>query len=223
MKILRSLTLVIWAASSSITFASVSATQVEVRISEAKNSMNILMSTNDASIPRDLFNSAQCVANLQIYKAGFVFGGEGGHGVASCRDGTGRFGAPVFVDLLGGSWGLQIGLESVDLTLVFTNSNAKESLMANSFKLGAEAGLTVGPLGRDLSAATNYKLTDTIYSYSTAKGLFAGLTLEGSILTPDHSYDTYVYGKESPKEIINTTYGFLPIITLPYINSLNQY
>jgi SH3 domain-containing YSC84-like protein 1 len=202
--------------------AAIRASDVQHRVDEAVTSFQDLMSVPEKGIPRQLMQAAKCVATINVYKAGFGLGGEGGVGLASCRNEDGAWGAPFFVNMGGASFGFQLGVEKVDLTLVFTNRNARGNLTSTNFKLGGDVGLTAGPLGRDLSAGTNYNLEDAIYSYSSSKGLFGGLTLEGSLLFQDRDYDTFVYGNVAPKAISDLAPSQIPASVEAYVDVLTH-
>lgn len=198
-------------------------TSIQSTISDDTAALDDLMAKPENSIPRDLVHAAQCIASLHVIKAGFIWGGRGGHGVVSCRNSSNEWSAPVFVDIAAASWGLQIGVEVVDLTLVFTNRDAQRSFDHGNLTLDAAGGLTVGPVGRDLSGGTNFKLVDTIYSYSRARGLYVGADIEGSYLTPDSDYNSLVYGTETPAEIFTGATTNTPTIVQPYVDALNRY
>jgi SH3 domain-containing YSC84-like protein 1 len=204
-------------------FASVAPADISHRVGETVNSLQELLAVPEKAIPTDLMQAATCVATINVYKGGLGLGAAGGSGMASCREASGAWGAPFFINMTAVSFGFQIGFEKVDLTLVFTNKNAREDLTSTNFKLGGDVGLTVGPVGRDLSAGTNYSLKDTIYSYSTTKGLFGGLTLDGSLLFADGNYDVFVYGNATPTQIIEMTPHQTPASVVAFTNALNQY
>jgi lipid-binding SYLF domain-containing protein len=127
-------------------------------------------------------------------RAGFVFGGMRGRGVISVRNG-GRWSAPAFLTLTGGSFGLQIGGQAADLVLVFLNRRGIESLVRNQFKVGADAAVAAGPVGRDAQAATDVQLRAEILSYSRARGVFAGVTISGSTVRQDRDAQERFYGR----------------------------
>lgn len=195
---------------------------VQKTINENTSALDELMSKPEESIPTDLLHAAKCVASLHIIKAGFIWGGRAGRGVVSCRSKDGNWSNPVFMDIGSGSWGLQIGVEVVDLIMVFTNHNAQQSFEHGNFTLDAAAAVTAGPVGRDLSSGTNYKLEDAIYSYSRAKGLFVGLTLEGSVIKSDDDFNKAAYGVRSPEQIFVETEN-RPDAVLPFMTALTKY
>jgi SH3 domain-containing YSC84-like protein 1 len=128
-----------------------------------------------------------------MVKGGFVFGGKGGKGVATCRTASG-WSAPAFITISGGSWGLQIGVEAVDLVMVIQNEKGMQKLLSSNFQVGADASAAAGPVGRHASAGTDWKLETEILTYSRAKGAFAGLTLEGASIRQDSDSRHAIYG-----------------------------
>jgi lipid-binding SYLF domain-containing protein len=154
-----------------------------------------IMNTPDQSIPQGLLDSAKCVAIIPgDVKFAFVFGGSYGRGVATCRTGHG-WSAPMFVAIDGGSVGYQIGGSSTDIVMLFMNDHALQSLLGDKFKLGADASVAAGPVGRNASAGTDLKLNAEILSYSRAKGVFAGVSLDGAVVQADKSGDESMYGR----------------------------
>ena len=154
-----------------------------------------IMDTPDKEIPEDLLARAECVAVFpSVIKAGFIVGGRGGRGVASCRTPSG-WSAPAYFNLGGGSIGLQIGAEATDFVLLFMNSAGLNSLLSNKFTLGADASVAAGPVGRATGAETDAAMKAQILSYSRSRGLFAGLELKGVVITPDKGDMRDVYGE----------------------------
>ncbi len=136
-----------------------------------------VMAAPDKGIPEEVMEHAKCVAVVpHMIKGGFVFGAEGGRGVATCRTEHG-WSAPAFFAITGGSWGLQIGVEGVDLVMIIQNDQGMKHLLASKFQIGADASAAAGPVGRHASADTDWKMNAEILTYSRAKGVFAGLTL----------------------------------------------
>jgi len=153
-----------------------------------------IMDAPDKGIPQALLDKAECVAVFpNVLKAGFVVGGRGGRGVASCRTGNG-WSAPAFFNLGGGSVGLQIGAQSTDFVMLFMNTGGMNSLLSDEFTLGGDASAAAGPVGRQTGASTDLKLNAQILSYSRSKGLFAGLELKGVVIRPDEDDMRDVYG-----------------------------
>lgn len=144
-----------------------------------------IMNTPDQGIPQDLLNSAKCIAIIPgNVKFAFIFGGSYGRGLATCRTGHG-WSAPMFVAIDGGSVGYQIGGSSTDIIMLFMNDHALQSLLSDKFKLGADASVAAGPVGRSATAGTDVKLNAEILSYSRSKGVFAGVSLDGAVMQAD--------------------------------------
>ena len=161
---------------------------------EAAKVFNEVMRTPDRAIPKDLLDKAEAVAIFPgIIKAAFIFGGRGGIGIISRRTATG-WSAPAFFKLGGGSWGAQIGAEKIDLIMLVMNQDGLKGLLEDKFELGGEANVAAGPVGRSASATTNASMDAQILSYSRAKGLFAGVSLKGGVLSPDNDRNHAVYG-----------------------------
>ncbi len=163
-----------------------------------------IMNTPDQGIPSGLLESAKCIAIIPgDKKFAFVFGGSYGRGVATCRTEHG-WSAPMFVAIDGGSVGYQIGGSSTDIVMLFMNDHALQSLLKDKFKLGADASVAAGPVGRSASASTDLKLNAEILSYSRSKGAFAGVSLDGAKMQADKSGDEAMYGHEvNRREILD--------------------
>lgn len=152
-----------------------------------------IMGTPDKGIPTDLLNKAECVAVFpSVIKAGFIVGAKAGRGVASCRTQTG-WSAPAFLEIKGGSIGLQAGGSSTDVVLLFMNTEGLKKLVSNKVELGADASIAAGPVGREAAASTDASMSAEILSYSRSKGAFAGVSLKGSVVSAEKSdmEDTY--------------------------------
>jgi lipid-binding SYLF domain-containing protein len=166
------------------------------RLDNAANVMHEVMAAPDKGIPEEVLEHAKCIAVVpHMLKGGFIVGAEGGRGVATCRTATG-WSAPAFFTVAGGSWGLQIGLEGVDLVMVIQNDEGMEHLLNSKFKIGGDASAAAGPVGRHASADTDWKMNAEILTYSRAKGVFAGLTLNGAAVTTDGDTMRAVYGTD---------------------------
>lgn len=164
------------------------------RLDKAANVLHEVMGTPDKGIPEEVMDHAKCVAVVpHMIKGGFVFGAEGGRGVATCRTANG-WSAPAFFSVEGGSWGLQIGVEGIDLVMIFQNQKGMDHLLESKFKVGADASAAAGPVGRHASANTDWKMDAEILTYSRAKGAFAGLTINGAVVHPDKDSMHAVYG-----------------------------
>lgn len=165
------------------------------RMENAGNVLHQIMGAPDSGIPEEVLEHARCIAVVpHMVKGGFIFGAENGRGVATCRTKAG-WSAPAFFAITGGSWGLQIGLEGVDLVMIVQNEKGMQKLLDSNFQLGADASAAAGPVGRHASANTDWKLDTEILTYSRANGAFAGLTLSGASIRRDDDSMNAVYGK----------------------------
>jgi lipid-binding SYLF domain-containing protein len=179
------------------------------------------------NIPRDLLSKARCVIVLpSVLKAAFVVGGDYGRGVMTCRRGNdrkGAWGAPVMMALEGGSVGFQIGGEATDFVILVMNSRGADSLLHSKVKLGADAAVAAGPKGREAQAATDVTIRAEMLSYSRSRGVFAGVSLEGSTLRPDGEANKRLYGKEIPAaEIIGESKAVAPKSAQKLLSVLQQ-
>jgi len=164
------------------------------RLYKASSVMHEIMGMPDKGIPEEVLEHARCVAVIpHMVKGGFIFGAKGGKGIATCRTGNG-WSAPAFITISGGSWGLQIGVEAVDLVLIIQNEKGMQKLLESNFHIGGDASAAAGPVGRHAEAGTDWKLDTEILTYSRAKGAFAGLTLEGASLRQDNDSRQAIYG-----------------------------
>jgi len=193
------------AAKDSTTKAGAEEQKVLARADDAAKDIDQLLAAPDKGIPEDVFAKAKCVAVIpSMIKGGFVFGAEHGRGVASCRLPNGGWSAPAFFVVTGGSWGAQIGAEGVDLTMLVMNDNGMNQLLNAKFKIGAAASASAGPIGRQAAADTSWKMNSEILTYSRARGLFAGATLNGAVVKEDEDAMRAYYGR---------TVGFRPVLT----------
>ena len=164
------------------------------RMDHAGKILHEIMAAPDNGIPEEVLEHAKCVAVVpNLLKGGFVFGAENGRGVATCRT-TKGWSAPAFFAITGGSWGLQIGMEGIDLVMIIQNEKGMQRLIGSGFQLGADASAAAGPVGRHASANTNWKLDAEVLTYSRAKGAFAGLTLNGASIRRDDDSTEAIYG-----------------------------
>lgn len=169
--------------------------KVRARLDDASKILNELLGAPDKGIPDDVYKSAKCVAVVpSMVKGGFVFGAEHGRGVATCRTQNGGWSAPAMFVITGGSWGLQIGGQAVDLVMLIMNDKGMNDLLSAKFKLGANGSVAAGPVGRDAAASTDWKLKSEVLAYSRTRGLFAGLTLDGAVIKQDDDSTTALYG-----------------------------
>ena len=166
------------------------------RMENAGKVLHEIMAAPDSGIPEEVLDHARCVAVVpHLLKGGFIFGAENGRGVATCRTANG-WSAPAFFAISGGSWGLQIGIEGIDLVMIIQNDNGMKRLIGSGFELGADASAAAGPVGRHASADTNWKLDTEILTYSRAKGAFAGITLNGASIRRDDDSTEAIYGHD---------------------------
>jgi len=166
------------------------------RLDNAARVLHEVMSAPDKGIPQEVMEHARCVAVVpHMVKGGFVFGAEGGKGVATCRTEHG-WSAPAFFTIAGGSWGLQIGVEGIDLVMIFQNDKGMERMLNSKFQVGGDASAAAGPVGRHASADTDWKMNAEILTYSRAKGIFAGLTLNGAVVKEDRDSMNAIYGPD---------------------------
>jgi SH3 domain-containing YSC84-like protein 1 len=183
-----------------------------------------IMSTPDKGIPGDLLNKAECVAVFpSVIKAGFIVGGKVGRGVASCRTASG-WSAPAFLEIKGGSIGLQAGGSSTELVLLFMNTNGLKKLVNNKVELGADASIAAGPVGREAAASTDASMSAEILSYSRSKGLFAGISLKGSVVSAEKSDMEGTYGRGmTALQVLQASNTRAPAEVQVFANKLGEY
>jgi SH3 domain-containing YSC84-like protein 1 len=157
--------------------------------------LHSIMATPDKGIPEEVLSNAKCIVVVaDLIKGGFIFGGKHGRGIASCRTSAG-WSAPAFVSVGGGSWGLQIGVEGVDLVMLVMNDQGFQHLLSSKFALTGEGSVAAGPVGRHASAGTDWKMNTQVLTYSRSRGAFAGITLEGAVIQQDDDSTRAIYGK----------------------------
>ncbi len=195
------------------------------RLRNATLSFREVMHEPDKGIPLDLFDKSRCIVIIPgVKKAAFIVGGKYGRGFVSCRrNGTGRFGTPAAIRIEGGSYGLQIGGSSTDVFMLIMNEGGMKKLLSDKFTIGGEAEAAAGPVGRDTSANTDILLHAEILSWSRSRGLFAGLSLEGSTLRPDESEDSKLYGESVTNEQVFHGDLKIPNGARPLVAELNRY
>ena len=193
------------------------------RTQKAAQVFKEVMDTPDQSIPHDLLDKAKCIAIIPgDKKFAFIFGGSYGRGIATCRTANG-WSAPMFVAIDGGSVGYQIGGSSTDLILLFMNDHALNSLLGDKFKLGADASVAAGPMGRNATAGTDLRLNAEILSYSRSKGIFAGISLDGAVVQADKSGDRALYGADVDRHQILNGKVTIPPSARHLIHELDAY
>jgi lipid-binding SYLF domain-containing protein len=178
--------------------------KVLARLDDSSKILNELLGAPDKGIPDKVFENAKCVAVVpSMVKGGFVFGAEHGRGVATCRTANG-WSAPAFFVITGGSWGLQIGVQGADVVMLIMNDRGMNDLLSSKFKLGGSGSVAAGPVGREASASTDWKMGAEVLTYSRTRGLFAGLTLNGAVIKQDDDATVALYGRQV---------GFRPTLT----------
>jgi SH3 domain-containing YSC84-like protein 1 len=192
------------------------------RVKAASAVLEEIQAAPDTGIPDEVMGSAECVAVVpSMLKAGFVFGAQYGRGVASCRTAKG-WSDPAFFAIQGGSFGLQIGGQAVDLVMLIMNHKGMEHLMSSKFKLGADATVAAGPVGRHAAADTDWKMRAQVLSYSRARGVFAGLELNGAVVKMDRESTLEFYGHIQPvSQTLETANN--PTAALPFLTSLSKW
>ena len=193
------------------------------RIEDAATVLTEISAVPEKGVPQDLWDKAACVLVIpSLKKAAFVFGGEYGKGLMSCRRGD-DWTAPLFMRLEKGSWGLQIGAQSIDLVLLVMNKAGVEKLISNKVSLGAEMSVAAGPVGRDARAATDARVTAEILSYSRTQGLFAGVNLSGGALRGDNDENKDLYGvRVSAREVLLGDSVPMPAVAEPFLKALRK-
>jgi len=211
------------AATSLAAHADTDRAKLDERLTNATAVLHEVMATPDKGIPQTILAGASCVVVIPSFKKGaFVVGAQYGQGVATCRTPKG-WSAPVFVQLAGGSFGFQIGGQSTDLVLVAMNQNGLQDMLKNKFKIGGDAAASAGPVGRNAQAGTDWKLNAEFLTYSRAKGLFAGIDLDGTVLSQNEDDTRTVYGS-------NIAYGDVlkggvptPADARPFVRTVAKY
>jgi lipid-binding SYLF domain-containing protein len=196
-----------------------------VRAANAVRVLNEIMQAPDKAIPRDLLESAHAILVVpDVLKAGFVIGGRRGEGLMSVKTRDGTWSNPSFVNLTGGSVGFQAGVSSTDVILVFRTERGVDSIVHGKFTLGADASAAAGPVGRTAQASTDAQLKAEIYSYSRARGLFAGVALDGTVLSIDNDSNQLIFGEGvTPRRIFEGGIGNVPEVIVEFRDRLEEY
>jgi lipid-binding SYLF domain-containing protein len=192
------------------------------RVKAAATVLEDIQATPDIGIPDEVMGSADCVAVVpSMLKGGFMFGAQYGRGVASCRTPRG-WSDPAFFTIEGGSFGLQIGGQAVDLVMLIMNHKGMDNLLSSKFKLGADATVAAGPVGRHAAADTDWKLRAQVLSYSRARGVFAGLELNGAVVKQDRESTRTFYGRMQPFSTSLQTVSS-PVGAMPFLQDLAKW
>lgn len=204
-------------------YAASSRQDLQARVDAARTVLEQIMAAQDRSIPLNILESATCVAVVPgMLKGAFIFGGQYGQGVVTCRTGHG-WSAPVFIRMAGGSFGFQIGGQSTDLILVAVNDKGFQDLLKNKFKIGGDASAAAGPVGRAGQAATDWKMNAELLSYSRNKGLFAGIDLDGTSVTQNRDDTQTYYGTPHTFDSILKGDVAVPAGAVPFVKSVAHY
>jgi len=226
----RMLTKLMWAIAGTVLIASSLAwaadkdqSDIEKRIQNSANVLDEIMGTPDKAIPDKIMGDAKCIAVIpSMLKIAVGFGGNHGKGVATCRTEHG-WSAPAPITITGGSWGLQLGGQAVDLVMVVMNDQGMQHMLASKFKLGADASAAAGPVGRQAAADTDWKMKAEVLTYSRARGIFAGVDLNGAAVTQDKDETRILYGKmEDFADILNGKVA-APKGSEPFLAAVRKY
>ena len=193
------------------------------RIDESAKVLNEIMATPDKAIPDKVMRNAKCIAVIpSMVKIAIGFGGNHGKGVATCRTESG-WSAPAPITITGGSWGLQLGGQAVDLVMIINDDSGMQHLLSSKFKLGADASAAAGPVGRDAAADTDIKMKAEVLTYSRARGLFAGIDLSGAAVTQDKDETRVLYGSFVPFSDILSGKVQPPSVSEPFLAAVRRY
>jgi len=192
------------------------------RAESAATVLNEIMSAPDKGIPEEILGSTKCIAVVpSLWKGGFVFGGAHGRGMATCRTDNG-WSAPAPLSITGGSVGLQAGLQGVDLVMMVMNDRGMQALLSSKFKLGVDASGAAGPVGRHAEGSTDWKLRAEVLTYSRARGLFAGVSVNGAVIHQDENATRELYGRMVPFRTILTGAVSTPAGGEPFVGAVRK-
>jgi len=197
---------------------------VEKRIENSAHVLDEIMATPDKGIPDKIMGDAKCIAVVpSMLKIAIGIGGNHGKGVATCRTANGRWSAIAPITITGGSWGLQLGGQAVDLVMVVMNDQGMQHMLASKFKIGADASAAAGPVGRHAGADTDWKMKSEVLTYSRSRGLFAGIDLNGASVTQDKDETRILYGKFVPFDDILEGKVRRARMSQPFLATLSRY
>jgi lipid-binding SYLF domain-containing protein len=214
-----------WAAaqSSDQTTGKKDESDIQKRIEASANVLNEVMAEKDKAIPDKIMADAKCVAVVpSMVKIAIGFGGNHGKGVATCRTETG-WSAPAPFTITGGSWGLQIGGQAIDLVMLVMNQKGMDALLSSKFKVGADASAAAGPVGRQSEASTDWKMKAEVLTYSRARGIFAGIDISGAKISQDQDETRILYGKMIPFATILSGKVNPPDGSEPFLAAVRKY
>ena len=211
-----------------LALTAVTAQAAEPELKRAENAVRVLneiMQAPDKAIPRDLLQTAHAIVVVpDVLKAGFVIGGRRGEGLIAVKARDGTWSNPAFVNLTGGSVGFQVGVSSTDVVLVFRTERGVDSIVHGKFTIGADASAAAGPVGRTAQASTDAQLKAEIFSYSRARGLFAGVAFDGSVLSIDNNSNQLIYGDGvTPRRIFEGGVSDVPAALVDFRDRLEEY
>src|SRR6202051_4851994 len=197
---------------------------IDKRLDASAKVLTEIMGTPDKAIPDKVMTDSKCIAVVpSMVKIAVGFGGSHGKGVATCRTANGTWSAPTPVTITGGSWGLQLGGQAVDLVMVVTNDQGMQHLLSSKFKLGVDASAAAGPVGRDAGADTDWKMKAEVLTYSRARGIFAGIDLNGSVVTQDKDETRLLYGSFVPFQDILAGKVHARAASEPFLAAVRKY
>ncbi|RZU43144.1 lipid-binding SYLF domain-containing protein [Edaphobacter modestus] len=209
--------------SSTVASAATDKAKLVERLQDAQAVVTQIMAAPDKGIPSSILSGATCLAVIPSFKkAAFVVGAQYGQGVATCRTSHG-WSAPSFVQLAGGSFGFQIGGQATDLIIVAMNEQGLQDMLKNKFKIGADAAASAGPVGRNAQAGTDWKMNAELLTYSRSKGLFAGIDLDGTVLSQNETDTRVMYGNAIPFETILKGNQVTPEEARPFVRTVAKY
>jgi lipid-binding SYLF domain-containing protein len=204
-------------------FAASTRDDLQARLDAAKVVLDQIMGAQDNSIPLNILKQATCVGVVPgMIKGAFVWGGQYGQGVVTCRTGHG-WSAPVFIRMAGGSFGLQIGGQATDLVLVAVNDRGFQDLLKSKFKIGGDAAATAGPVGRNTQAATDWKMNAELLTYSRSKGLFVGIDLDGTSVSQNKDDTALYFGAPHPFDSVLKGNVDVPAGAIPFVKTVAHY
>ncbi len=192
------------------------------RLRMSSDTLEAMINAPDKGIPEEVVNNAKCIVVVpHLVKGAFVIGGQHGRGVATCRTKEG-WSAPAFISIGGGSWGLQIGVEGVDLVMLVMNDHGLQQLLSSKFQVGADASASAGPIGRHASAGTDWKMDSEILTYSRSKGVFAGISLDGAVVEQDKDSTRAIYGSDPSFHAVLSGEVPAPSSTLKFMKAVSE-
>ena len=192
------------------------------RLHNSADVLKEIANAPDKGIPEEVLGDAKCIVVVpHLVKGGFIFGAKHGRGVAVCRTDE-KWSAPAFISVGGGSWGLQIGAEGVDLVMVVMNDKGLRHLLSSKFEITGEGSAAAGPVGRHASAGTDWKLNTELLTYSRSRGVFAGLTLEGAVIQQDADSTTAIYGRDVPFKRLLLGEVAAPAPAAPFLQAVSD-